>query len=70
MPSPYNTDTNQTSTTINLPDESSSGVENPPQKAPDESIPPLEVPGPNTTPEHIPEKGKKTHAAYAVLIKG
>lgn len=58
-----NTDTNQSSKTINLPDGSvepsrNNNGQNPDEpKTPDEHVPPIEVPGRQDVPEHVPEKG-------------
>ena len=58
MSGKVDTDTNQTSKTLNTntPDQSD-GIENPPRRGgTEENVPPVEVPGRSETPEHVPEK--------------
>jgi hypothetical protein len=47
---------NQTSDTINLPDNSNNMNNLPGENKPDEHIPPIEVPGRTDVPKDIPEK--------------
>lgn len=58
-----NSETNQTSKTIRMPDQSGQGVENRETANGDddenEHVPPLEVPGREQTPERVPEKSDK-----------
>ncbi len=68
MPGSTNEDTNQTSGTIHLPDDSEEVKNQQPPEKPNEHVPPVEVPGREETPEPVPEKSRTSYSNVFDLV--